>query len=94
MYLILPVSKKLQAFSLPPSLELALLPSESIGLLKLRPGNIGKLTYGTSQKESWEIYCNEVRQTPRDRLLFNVFKYQNQRSLEYSIYTIINEVSQ
>lgn len=39
IYIHIPASENLPAFSLPPSLELTLLPSESTELLKLQPEN-------------------------------------------------------
>lgn len=47
-----PVSKKLQAFSLQPSLELTLLLSELNELLKLQPVNVKKSTNETVGKTS------------------------------------------
>lgn len=57
MYLVvLPVLEKLQAFSLQPFLELALLPSELTELLKLQPESIKTSTDRTNGKDSFEVF--------------------------------------
>lgn len=55
---ISPVSEKLQAFSLQPSLELALLLSELVEPLKLQPVNV-RSTCETQEEDTFDILASE-----------------------------------